>query len=77
MTYMSMNTNQVGEILTWAFPVTMRAVPTVVQNFVNGDNTVLVSAFVYNNYLSIKVYPFNTGFGYCAFSYGFNVSAEL
>jgi hypothetical protein len=77
MTYMSMNTNQTGEMLTWAFPVTMRAVPTAVQNFVNGDNTVLASMFLYNNYLSIKVYPFNTGFGYGAFSYGFNVSAEF
>ena len=77
MAYMSMNTNQTGEMLTWAFPVTMRAVPTAVQNFVNGDNTVLANMFLYNNYLSIKVYPFNTGFGYGAFSYGFNVSAEL
>jgi hypothetical protein len=76
-TFMSMNTNQFGEILTWAFPVTMRAVPTVVQNFVNADNTVHANTFLYNNYLSIRVYPFNTGFAYGAFSYGFNVSAEL
>lgn len=76
-TNMSMNTNQFGEILTWAFPVTMRAVPTVVQNFINHDNTVHASTFLYSNYLSIKVYPFNTGFAYGYFSYGFNVSAEL
>ena len=76
-TGMSMNTNQFGEILTWAFPVTMRAVPTAVQNFVNADNTVHLNTFLYSNYLSIKVYPFNTGFGYGFFSYGFNVSAEL
>ena len=76
-TFMSMNTNQFGEILTWAFPVTMRAVPTAVQNFVNADNTVHANTFLYNNYLSIRVYPFNTGFAYGAFSYGFNVSADL
>jgi hypothetical protein len=75
--FMSMNTNQFGEVLGWAFPVTMRAVPTAVQNFINADNTVHPSTFLYNNYLSIRVYPFNTGFGYGAFSYAFSVSAEL
>lgn len=74
---MSMNTNQFGELLTFAYPVTMRATPTITNSFVNVDNAVNSASYATNNYFSIKVYPFNTGFGYGFFTFTFVASAEL
>jgi hypothetical protein len=75
--FMSMNTNQFGEVLTFAYPVTMRATPTMTNSFVNVDNTVNSASYATNNYFSIKVYPFNTGFGYGGFTFTFIASAEF
>jgi len=75
--FMSMNTNQFGELLTFAYPVTMRTTPTVTSSFTNVDNAVNSASYATNNYFTIKVYPFNTGFGYGAFTFTFVASAEL
>jgi hypothetical protein len=72
-----MNTNQFGELLTFAYPVTMRTTPTVTSSFTNVDNAVNSASYATNNYFTIKVYPFNTGFGYGAFTFTFVASAEL
>lgn len=75
--YMSMHSNQFGEIISFAYPVTMRTTPTLTNSFTNNDNTVLANTYTTDKYNSIRVRPFNTGFEYGSFTYSFTVSAEL
>lgn len=75
--FMSMHSNQFGEIISFAYPVTMRATPTLTNSFTNNDNAVLANTYTTDKYNSIRVYPFNTGFEYGSITYSFTVSAEF